>query len=308
MPHGLDAPHIAELIEKKEALWVRPLSDHNKSKKPMRVIGIQGNAAVLEIEEGGRKRQIRVLAEKLERTATPIDPHAPKPKPKPSAPPIDPEAKRLAELSQMFPLLVEQSKPAEPPKAEEPPVSKPAAPAYVLYEVKGKRYYTAKHTFTWDIDLARRYDTQNGANKAGGRLMGKDGQAKGKQVVVLREDLAREMHEAQKKEGDVKAVPDAPAPPAEPEVVTVATCDMPKEAVKTIGEHLHVATTPSPAEEPIPFPGTMSQEMATLQTALEEAMRNEQVAYELLQHRKVEVSRVKHAIDLFITRKKNQFR
>lgn len=48
--------------------------------------------------------------------------------------------------------------------------------------------------------------------------------------------------------------------------------------------------------------------MVTLQWALETAMRAELEAYEVLQRRKIEHARVKHQIDLFITRKKNAFR
>lgn len=337
MPHGLTTEFVEERIKAGKATWCRPLNDANKSKKPLRLIGVEGPYGRLEVIEGHRARQVRVRLERLELTAEPVNPHSKKP-PAP-APDIaaEREKKRLEELRSMFPLLDKIDEPAppvvtpEPPKPEEKPMSAKPKPkpgtSFVVYEVKGKRYYTERKTWVWDVGSAKTFDNVGLANRSAGRLTGKNGTLKGQEVVVLREDVAREMFEAQKQAGDVKAEPEAPAPEvAEDPSAGIVTCSTPKAEMKTLGEHLAEAVERETGSHdgahahgegkvspPIEFPKhvkptTMSDEMATLQFALETALRNELTAYELLQHRKVETARIKHEIDIHITRKKNAYR
>jgi hypothetical protein len=311
MPRGLIAEAVVERLKTNPPVWVRPLAESNKSKRPRKLIGVSGPYAICEEIIANRMHQVRIHMDKLA-YSDPPESSKPKPLPPPAAPTKKDADEPRESQKQMFPLLVatiDSAKPASSPNPPPPRVEDAKAKevkAWCIIDEEAGRYYTATHKWSTDFADARHYQEEGGANKAMGRLTGRGGRSKGKALAVVHVSRApvimssRDSRMLEKaKARTLEQLPPEPQKQALPPPTPVAEL-----RAMAVPARANVPPQPAPPVAPTGAP-TMSDDMATLQHALEGAMRAELLAYELLQHRKVEVARAKHEIDLLLLRRRN---
>lgn len=270
MPHGLTEATARALLDTGKP-WLRHLKFEKKGAGLLKLLRLEGAYAV--VERMNRPGEVtRIAVEKLDRWQGPlpkIERKPPPPPPKPIAP--EPPTRVIANPSP-------RPRPAPPP----PPPPKPnpreiamarardkRRGAFVLYDAGAKTFYTPTHKWVAELAIAAIYESEGGANRARGRLLGKGGRGVGRDLQVLAQAEAKRQYDERLGIASSEPPAEPPSAPEAPATEPVGTGVSPLVAKAREELKRELATTTAP------LVATAPAGLAEAFMALEKARREE---------------------------------